>query len=239
MSSIAIDGPAGAGKSTVAKMVASRLGSVYVDTGAMYRAMALHVVEKGADINDASAVAKAAESAVITIERKNGEQRVILGGTDVTGELRTERVSSAASVVSVVPEVRAKLVALQRELAEKEDVVMDGRDIGTVVLPNAALKIFLTADAGVRAHRRYLELMEKGEEADEEQILRDIKERDERDMTRAESPLKKADDAVAVDSSYISAEEVADRILELWREKSDRLFPRLCTGCAGCILWCT
>ena len=221
MSSIAIDGPAGAGKSTVAKMVASRLGSVYVDTGAMYRAMALHVVEKGADINDASAVAKAAESAVITIERKNGEQRVILGGTDVTGELRTERVSSAASVVSVVPEVRAKLVALQRELAEKEDVVMDGRDIGTVVLPNAALKIFLTADAGVRAHRRYLELIEKGEEADEEQILRDIKERDERDMTRAESPLKKADDAVAVDSSYISAEEVADRILELWREKSE------------------
>ncbi len=219
MSSIAIDGPAGAGKSTVAKMVASKLGSVYVDTGAMYRAMALHVVEKGADINDASAVAKAAESAVITIERKNGEQRVILNGTDVTGELRTERVSSAASVVSVVPEVRAKLVALQRELAEKEDVVMDGRDIGTVVLPNAALKIFLTADAGVRAHRRYLELIEKGEEADEGKILEDIKERDERDMTRAESPLKKADDAVAVDSSYISAEEVADRILELWSEK--------------------
>ena len=221
MSSIAIDGPAGAGKSTVAKMVAAKLGSVYVDTGAMYRAMALHVVEKGADINDASAVARAAESAVITIERKNGEQRVILNGTDVTGELRTERVSSAASVVSVVPEVRAKLVALQRELAEKEDVVMDGRDIGTVVLPNAALKIFLTADAGVRAHRRYLELIEKGEEADEAKILEDIKERDERDMTRAESPLKKADDAVAVDSSYISAEQVADRILELWREKSE------------------
>ncbi len=221
MSSIAIDGPAGAGKSTVAKIVAAELGFVYVDTGAMYRAMALHVLGRGADINDASAVAGACESADISIERKNGEQRVILNGEDVTGRLRTEQVSSAASVVSVVPAVRAKLVMLQRELAVKENVVMDGRDIGTVVLPDAALKIFLTADAEVRAKRRYLELIAKGEEADEAKILEDIKERDQRDMTRAEAPLKKADDGVSVDSSDMSAKEVAAKILELWRSRSE------------------
>ncbi|MCR5094518.1 MAG: (d)CMP kinase [Lachnospiraceae bacterium] len=217
MAAIAIDGPAGAGKSTIAKLVSKRLGFIYVDTGAMYRAMALFMLERGTDINDQKAVAEEAQHAQISIRHENGEQAVILNGENVNGRIRTQQVSDAASTVSTVGEVRERLVALQRELAASTDVVMDGRDIGTVVLPDAKLKIFMTASSEVRAHRRYLELVEKGMEAEEEQIRREIEERDERDRTRAISPLRQAEDAVLLDTSDLSIDEVAERILELWK----------------------
>ena len=217
MAAIAIDGPAGAGKSTIAKLVSKRLGFIYVDTGAMYRAMALFMLERGTDINDQKAVAEEAQHAQISIRHENGEQAVILNGENVNGRIRTQQVSDAASTVSTVGEVRERLVALQRELAASTNVVMDGRDIGTVVLPDAKLKIFMTASSEVRAHRRYLELVEKGMEAEEEQIRREIEERDERDRTRAISPLRQAEDAVLLDTSDLSIDEVAERILELWK----------------------
>ncbi len=217
MSSIAIDGPAGAGKSTIAKRVAKALGFIYVDTGAMYRAMALHMLRAGVDIHDAEKVAEAAQDADITIRHENGEQVVILNGENVNGLIRTEQVSGCASTVSTVGAVRERLVALQRQMAKTADVVMDGRDIGTVVLPDARLKIFMTASAQVRAHRRYLELAARGEEADEAQILKDIEERDARDTGRAIAPLKQAEDAVLLDTSNLSIDEVVDRILKQWK----------------------
>ncbi|MCR4892703.1 MAG: (d)CMP kinase [Lachnospiraceae bacterium] len=212
---IAIDGPAGAGKSTVAKLIAARKGYIYVDTGAMYRAMALHMLEKGIDLTKAEDIAAECENADISIRYEDGLQCVILNGVNVNDRIRTEEVSAAASRTSVVPEVRKKLTSLQKKLAEEQDVVMDGRDIGTKVLPNADLKIFLTAGAETRAKRRFDELTAKGEVCDLQAIQRDIEDRDMRDMTRAEAPLKQAEDAVLIDTSHMSAEEAAEEIIRL------------------------
>ena len=214
---IAIDGPAGAGKSTIAKLVAKKRGYIYVDTGAMYRAMALYLLRTGVDISDRAAIAKACQNADISIAYQQGEQVVLLNGENVNAYLRTEEVGNMASVSSAVPEVRKKLVELQQELAAKEDVVMDGRDIGTVVLPNADVKVYLTASTHTRAMRRFLELQEKGQAADLEKIEADIADRDYRDMHRETSPLRQAEDAVLVDSSEMTIEQVVERILSLCR----------------------
>lgn len=212
---IAIDGPAGAGKSTIAKAVARELNSVYVDTGAMYRAMALYMLKNEISSDDTESIEKACESADISIVYKDGAQHVILNGEDVTGELRTEAVGNMASSVSVNGKVRKKLVSLQQKLAHSTSVVMDGRDIGTVVLPDADLKIYLTASVETRADRRYKELIEKGQQPDLDEIRRDIADRDYRDMNRENSPLRQAEDAVLVDSSDMTIPEVVDRILGL------------------------
>lgn len=214
---IAIDGPAGAGKSTIAKLVAKKRGYIYVDTGAMYRAMALYLLRTGVDISDRAAIAKACQNADISIAYQKGEQVVLLNGENVNAYLRTEEVGNMASVSSAVPEVRKKLVELQQELSAKEDVVMDGRDIGTVVLPNADVKVYLTASTHTRAMRRFLELQEKGQVADLEKIAADIADRDYRDMHRETSPLRQAEDAVLVDSSEMTIEQVVERILSLCR----------------------
>ena len=214
---IAIDGPAGAGKSTIAKLVAKKRGYIYVDTGAMYRAMALYLLRTGVDISDRAAIAKACQNADISSAYQKGEQVVLLNGENVNAYLRTEEVGNMASVSSAVPEVRKKLVELQQELAAKEDVVMDGRDIGTVVLPNADVKVYLTASTHTRAMRRFLELQEKGQMADLEKIEADIADRDYRDMHRETSPLRQAEDAVLVDSSEMTIEQVVERILSLCR----------------------
>lgn len=211
--SIAIDGPAGAGKSTIAKMVAAELGFIYVDTGAMYRAMALYLIRKGIDRNDTEGIGKACDDADISIDHVDGQQVVLLEGENVNAYLRTEEVGNMASMSSVNPKVRQKLVALQQKLASRKDVVMDGRDIGTVVLPDSGCKIYLTASSAVRAKRRYDELKEKGIEADLSRIEADITERDQRDMTREHSPLRQAEDAVCIDSSDMTIEEVRDAIL--------------------------
>ncbi len=223
MFNVAIDGPAGAGKSTIARRVAAALGSIYVDTGAMYRAMALYLFRKGIDPDDAEAISRECKNADISIDFQNGEQVVLLSGENVNDYLRTPEVSDMASRTSVNPFVRKKLVELQQKLGRQKDVVMDGRDIGTVVLPDAQVKIYLTASVDVRAKRRYKELLEKGMEADLAQITEQIRERDERDMNRAVSPLKQADDAVLVDTSDMTIEEVTDRILEIIKEKRERL----------------
>ena len=212
---IAIDGPAGAGKSTIAKQVARCENLIYIDTGAMYRAMSLLMLQNGIPLNDAEKIGQECSRAQIDISYENGEQAVFLNGENVDAFLREERVGNAASAVSAVPRVRERLVQLQRELAESADVVMDGRDIGTVVLPDADLKIFLTASSRVRAERRYRELQEKGIEADLKTIQRDIEERDHRDMTRETSPLRQAEDAVVIDSSMMTVDEVIQNILDL------------------------
>ena len=211
--SIAIDGPAGAGKSTIAKMVAKDLGFIYVDTGAMYRAMALYLIRKGIDRSDTAGIEKACEDADISIEYENGQQVVLLMGENVNAYLRTEEVGNMASASSVHAKVREKMTELQRKLAAEQDVVMDGRDIGTVVLPNADLKIFLTASVEERAKRRYDELKAKGQDADLKAIEKDIAERDHRDMTREVAPLKQAEDAVLVDTTSMNIQEVADKIM--------------------------
>ncbi len=212
---IAIDGPAGAGKSTIAKKVAKEKNMIYVDTGAMYRAMALFMIRENVDLGDERAIAGKCEKAEITIKYQDGVQCVILNGENVNDLIRTEKVSAAASKTSVVPEVRRKLVSLQQELAITESVVMDGRDIGTKVLPNARLKIFLTASTGVRARRRFDELLAKGEKADLSEIEADIRERDKRDMTRTESPLVQAPDSVLLDTSDMTIDQVVSKILSL------------------------
>ena len=212
---IAIDGPAGAGKSTIAKKVAKDLGFVYVDTGAMYRALAVHFINSGISADDKEAVINAVKSAEVSIKYIDGVQHVFLNGEDVTGRLRTEEVGNMASMTSAIPEVRARLLELQRGLAASEDVIMDGRDIGTNILPNAELKIYLTASVETRAMRRYKELTEKGETCDLEVIKKDIEDRDHRDMTRQTAPLKQADDAHLVDSSYMNIEEVVEAIKAL------------------------
>ena len=212
---IAIDGPAGAGKSTIAKKVAKEKNMIYVDTGAMYRAMALFMIREDVDLGNEKAIAEKCEKAEITIKYQDGVQCVLLNGENVNDLIRTEKVSAAASKTSVVPEVRRKLVSLQQELAITESVVMDGRDIGTKVLPNARLKIFLTASTGVRARRRFDELLAKGEKADLSEIEADIKERDKRDMTRAESPLVQAPDSVLLDTSDMTVDQVVEKILSL------------------------
>lgn len=216
---IAIDGPAGAGKSTIAKRLAKESGYIYVDTGAMYRAMALYLIRQGISANDTEGIEAACENADITIKYIDGEQNVILNGENVNGLIRTQEVSNMASASSVNGKVRKKLVALQQKLASETDVVMDGRDIGTVVLPNAEVKIFLTASSAVRARRRYDELKAKGEACDIDVIEKEIKERDERDMTREISPLKQAEDAVLVDTSEMGVEEVVSEIKRIVEKK--------------------
>ena len=210
---IAIDGPAGAGKSTIAKKVAKELSFIYVDTGAMYRAMALYLLEKG--ISGDEKISEACHDADISIRYENGEQQVILNGKNVTAFLRKEEVGNMASVSSAVPAVRAKLLDLQRNLAKEKDVVMDGRDIGTNVLPNADVKVYLTASVECRAMRRFKELEGKGEACDFEQIKQDIQERDERDMTREIAPLKQAEDATLIDSSEMGVDDVVKAIIAL------------------------
>lgn len=215
---IAIDGPAGAGKSTIAKKLAKDLGYVYVDTGAMYRAMAYYFLQNHIDAKDADAIANACPDVDVTITYRDGEQQVLLNGENVNGVIRNEEVGNMASVTSIYPVVRTKLVDLQRKLAETENVIMDGRDIGTVVLPNANVKIFLTASSAVRAQRRYDELTAKGVACDINEIEKDIIERDERDMNRETSPLKAADDAVLLDSSYMDIDGVVEAMKKIIKE---------------------
>lgn len=212
---IAIDGPAGAGKSTIAKAVARRLRMIYVDTGAMYRAMALFMLREGVDPGDGEAVSAKCREADITIAYEGSEQVVYLNGENVNPYLRTEEVGNMASATSVQPAVREKLVELQQALAAKTDCIMDGRDIGTCVLPHAQVKIYLTASSEVRAKRRYDELTAKGEVCDLQKIKEDIEDRDYRDMHREHSPLRRAEDAVLVDSSDMTVEEVIEQILKL------------------------
>ncbi len=212
---IAIDGPAGAGKSTVAKRVAKEKRFIYVDTGAMYRAMGLYFLREGIRAEDMGQVSEKCKNVDIIISYVDGEQVVFLNGENVNGLIRTEEVGNMTSACSVNPQVRKKLVELQQRLARDADVVMDGRDIGTCVLPDADVKIYLTAGSGVRAKRRYEELQAKGMECDLEQIEKDIIERDSRDMNREISPLRQAEDAVFLDSSAMSIDEVVGKILEL------------------------
>ena len=212
---IAIDGPAGAGKSSIAKLVAKKLSFVYVDTGAMFRTVAYYFLSQGKDPSDAEMVTEECEKISISIEYKHGAQHIFLDGTDVSTEIRQEEVGKNASVVAKNQAVRNRLLALQRQMAEKQDVIMDGRDIGTVVLPDAQVKIYLTASASVRAERRYKELVEKGESCNLKKIEEDIIARDEQDMNREIAPLKQAEDAVLVDSSYMTIEEVVDKIIEI------------------------
>ena len=216
---IAIDGPAGAGKSTIARLIAKRRGMIYVDTGAMYRAMALYFIRKGIRPEETERISQECENADITIRYENQEQVVYLNGENVNAYLRTEEVGNMTSQSSVNPKIRQKMVKLQHKLAEEESVVMDGRDIGTCVLPNADVKIYLTASSTVRAKRRFEELTAKGKTPDFDSIEADIKERDYRDMHREISPLRQAEDAVLVDSSDMTIEEVVEKILAIAEEK--------------------
>ena len=207
---IAIDGPAGAGKSTIARALAKRLSYIYVDTGAMYRAMALYLLREGISAEDSGRIEEACERVDISIIYEDNVQKVLLNGEDVSSLIRSEEVGNMASKSAQNGRVREKLVELQRQLAAKTDVVMDGRDIGTCVLPGADVKIYLTASVHTRAVRRYNEYLEKGMEADLAQIEEDIEKRDHQDMNREISPLKKAEDAVLLDSSDMTIEEVLD-----------------------------
>ncbi|BBF42099.1 cytidylate kinase [Lachnospiraceae bacterium KM106-2] len=216
--SIAIDGPAGAGKSTIAKKVAKKIGFIYVDTGAMYRAMALYFIHNQITGESEEQISEACKHADITITYVNGEQQVLLNGENVTKYLRTEEVGKMASIGAKNKDVRVKLVELQRKLAEKEDVIMDGRDVGTQILPNANVKIYLTASSKVRAKRRWLELNDKGIECDIDEIEKDIIARDEQDMNREISPLRQAEDALLVDCSDMSIDEVVDKIIEVYND---------------------
>lgn len=219
MGNIAIDGPAGAGKSTIAKLVAKELGFVYVDTGAMYRAMALFMINNNVAPDDSDKISAICQDADITIRYENGEQVVFLNDENVNGKIRNEEVGKMASSSSTNGDVRKKLVELQQKLAKSTDVVMDGRDIGTVVLPDATLKVYLTASSRVRAERRFKELTAKGVECNLDVIEKDIIDRDYRDMHRENSPLMQAEDAVLVDSSDMTIDEVARRIVDLYKEK--------------------
>lgn len=217
---IAIDGPAGAGKSTIARRVAKELSFIYVDTGAMYRAMALYLLRREVNKDDTEQIGNICQDAEISIEYQNGEQIVLLNDENVNSYLRTEEVGNMASVSSAVPRVREKLLSLQRKLARDMSVVMDGRDIGTTILPDADVKIYLTASSLTRAKRRYLELQEKGTVCNLDEIQKDIEERDQRDMNREISPLRQAKDAVLVDSSDLTIQQVVDRILQIFRSKT-------------------
>lgn len=214
---IAIDGPAGAGKSTIAKKTAEALSYIYVDTGAMYRALAVHFLEKGIAAEDTAGIIAAAREAEVSIRYEEGVQQVYLNGENISSRLRTEEVGNMASMTSPIPEVRERLLELQRSLARERDVIMDGRDIGTNILPDADVKVYLTASVETRAKRRYDELTEKGLACDYEEIAKDIRERDERDMNRETAPLRQAEDAVLVDSSHMTIPEVVETIVRLCR----------------------
>ncbi len=216
---IAIDGPAGAGKSTIAKALAKKMKLIYVDTGAMYRAMALYMLREQVNPEDVAALTAKCEEADITIRYEEGVQVVYLNGENVNAYLRTEEVGDMASKTSTQPVIRRKLVELQQKLAAKADCVMDGRDIGTCVLPNAQVKIYMTASSQVRAMRRFLELQKKGQDCNLEQIKQDIEERDYRDMNREHSPLKQAEDAVLLDTSDMNIEQVVEAMVAICEEK--------------------
>ncbi len=212
---VAIDGPAGAGKSTISKAVARRLGFVYIDTGAMYRAIGLAAVRGGIDTKDAEGVAAILDEVEVTIAHNEDGQQIFLNGENVSAEIRLPEISVAASNVAVIPAVRLKLVELQRALAEKENVIMDGRDIGTYVLPDAEVKIFLVASVEERAKRRLKELLEKGVETDLEAVKSDMEYRDKNDSGRDFAPLKQAEDSVLIDNTNTTIEEAIERICQL------------------------
>ena len=216
---IAIDGPAGAGKSTIARRTAQELSFIYVDTGALYRALAVFLVDEGVSPENTEKVKEAVKSVKVSIAYENGEQQVLVNGKNVTDRLRAESVGNMASTISAIPAVRAALLDLQRDLAKAHDVLMDGRDIGTNVLPDAELKIYLTASVETRAERRYRDLQEKGVEKALSEIRKEIEERDHRDMTRAIAPLKQAEDAVYLDTSHMNIDEVVEAIGKLYRER--------------------
>ena len=222
--SIAIDGPSGAGKSTLAKMMAKEFGFIYVDTGAMYRAIGLYVCRKGVQTSDIPGVIACLDDISVDIRYVDGAQHVFLNDEDVSGLIRTEEISRYASAVSAIPEVRAFLLSLQRTLAQNSDVIMDGRDIGTVVLPDAPIKVFLTADDSDRAMRRYTELKERGEDVTFEGVLANLRERDRHDSERAVAPLRPAEDAVLLDTTGIGLEESAAMLKDIITEKMDHVF---------------
>lgn len=215
MYNIAIDGPSGAGKSTIARELSKRLNFIYVDTGAMYRAIALYFLVKNIDISDEKLVSLYLNKIDINIKYENKIQIVLLNGEDVSGKIRTEQIGKMASAISIFAAVRQKLLDLQRNLARKNNVVMDGRDIASYVLPNADLKIYLTASTEERASRRYLELKEKGIEVSLDEVKKDIETRDYRDMNRDIAPLKQVEDAILIDSSKLGIEEVVEKIMNL------------------------
>ncbi|MBP3940791.1 MAG: (d)CMP kinase [Christensenellaceae bacterium] len=216
---IAIDGPAGTGKSTIAKRVSSELGIKYMDTGAMYRGIAYALLQKGIDVNEHEKVLAALPETSISVEYGETGQYIVYEGKNINAFLRTPETTKASSDVAVIPEVRAKLVAIQQETAKRYDIVMDGRDIGTVVLPDAPLKIFMTASPRVRAERRYLELKNAGKEADIDVLEKEIAARDKTDSTRAASPLKQAEDAVLLDTTSMGIEEVVAFVMKLVKER--------------------
>lgn len=220
MFNVAIDGPAGAGKSTIAKIVAGDMDFIYVDTGAMYRAMALSCLRNGIDIRDEEAVVRQCEGITVSLNYENGEQQVILDGENVNAYIRTEEVSQTTSAISVYEGVREKLLMLQRQLGREHNVVMDGRDIGTNVLKDAQVKIYLTASVETRARRRYEELAAKGTACSLEEIEKDIEQRDYRDMHREIAPLRQAEDAVYLDTSELSIQQVTEKIKEIIKSRS-------------------
>lgn len=216
---IALDGPSGAGKSTIAKRLSAELGFVYVDTGAMYRTIGLYCLQNSIDIADEAAVGAALPNISIELKYVDGEQRVLLNGADVSKEIRINEVSMAASKVSAYKAVRAFLLDAQRNVAKTQSVIMDGRDIGTVVLPNAEIKIFLVADPKERAKRRYKELIERGQNVPFDEVLQDIIQRDYNDENRAEAPLKQAEDAIRLDTSLLDFEQSYNAVLEIAKSK--------------------
>ena len=216
---VAIDGPAGAGKSTISRSAAKQLGYIYVDTGALYRTVGLNAVRVGADLESAESIAKSIEGITVDLTYENGEQAVLLNGENVSAFIRTPEASMAASKVSAIPAVREFLFSLQQDIAKRNNCVMDGRDIGTVVLPNAQVKIFLTASAEARAQRRYKELIEKGQEVKFEDVLEDMNQRDYNDSHRAIAPLKQADDAVLVDTSDLNLEQSIEAVVNTIKER--------------------
>lgn len=218
MINIAVDGPAGAGKSTISRAAAKTLGFIYVDTGALYRTVALNVIRNGESLDDVQAIISLLPSTDISLKFENGQQKVMLGGEDVSDLIRTPEVSMGASKVSAVPAVREFLFELQQKIARENNCVMDGRDIGTVVLPNAQLKVFLTASAEERARRRCKEFLEKGEQVSFEEVLRDIEQRDYNDSHRDIAPLKQADDAILLDTSNLNLEESIQALTRLIQE---------------------
>lgn len=218
---VAIDGPAGAGKSTISKAAAKRLGYIYIDTGAMYRGVGLYAVRNGIDPSDKEGIESVLDKIDISIAYRDGEQRIFLNGEDVSKDIRLPEISVAASNVAVIPKVRLKLVELQRALAEKSDVLMDGRDIGTYVLPDAEVKIFLTASPEERANRRYKELLEKGVKTEFSEVLADIKYRDKNDSEREFAPLKPAEDGIILDNTNLNIEESVDKICEIVHKRKD------------------